>query len=46
MVYYDCLIFEIVYIRLGGHTYLDMETFDFILILCFYFTLKHEEISF
>jgi hypothetical protein len=45
MVYHDCLIFEIVNIRLG-HTHLDMETFYFILISCFYFILEHEAISF
>jgi hypothetical protein len=46
MVYYDYLIFELANIRLGGQTCLDMETFDFSLILCFYFILEHETISF
>lgn len=46
MVCYDSVVFELDNIRLGGHTYLNMETFDCIVILCFYFTLKHETISF
>jgi hypothetical protein len=43
MVCYDSLLFKLDNIRLGGHTCLDMETFDFIVILCFYFTLEHEK---
>jgi hypothetical protein len=46
MVYYDCIIFELASIRLGGQTCLEMESFDFIFILCFYFILEHEAIFF
>jgi hypothetical protein len=42
MVCYDCLNFELVNIRLRGHTYLE-GLFDIILILCSSFT-KYDNI--
>jgi uncharacterized membrane protein (DUF485 family) len=44
MVYYDCLVFELTNIRLGGQDYLEWRLL--ILILCFYFILELETISF
>jgi len=44
MVYYDCLVFELTNIRLGGQNYLEWKLL--ILILCFYFILELETITF